>query len=82
MTGEGMNKELAPAVCSFVLRCHPLVGSDEWRIRVTYVQGEEETIVCSLTEAVRYMEQMMGRGQLSEGRGSRYGAGAEAEAEG
>lgn len=53
------------AVGSFVVRCRvrqDADGSGDWRIRITYVQGQEEQTVASWEEAVGYMQLMMKRG--------------------
>ncbi|KJB85911.1 hypothetical protein AZ66_21900 [Paenibacillus sp. E194] len=52
-------------VGSFVVRCRvrqETEGLDDWRIRITYVQGQEEQTVASWEEAVGYMQLMMKRG--------------------
>lgn len=52
-------------VSSFVLR-FSCVDEEEieqqWRIRVTHVQGEDEIVVNSISEAVKYMEGILKKG--------------------
>ncbi|TDL51184.1 hypothetical protein E2R60_21420 [Paenibacillus dendritiformis] len=55
------------AVGSFVIRCQTRyedTSCDAWRIRVTYVQGQEELTVASWEEAVLFMQQRMKRGNM------------------
>ncbi|NKI21659.1 hypothetical protein HFN20_10580 [Paenibacillus dendritiformis] len=55
------------AVGSFVLRCqtrYDEASCGAWRIRVTYVQGQEERTVASWEEAVLFMQQRMKRGNM------------------
>lgn len=53
-------------VTSFVVRFSPmgqedLPESNRWRIRVTHVQGQEETTVVSMEEMCELMEQILNR---------------------
>jgi hypothetical protein len=53
------------AVSSFVLRCSFVKDEQDggqWRIRVTYVQGEDEIVVGSVKEAMGYIEGILERG--------------------
>ncbi|MCE5171518.1 hypothetical protein LQV63_19640 [Paenibacillus profundus] len=62
---QGGAAEGGTAVGSFVIRCqahHDEALCDAWRIRVTYVQGQEEMTVASWEEAVLFMQQRMKRG--------------------
>ncbi|CAH8707762.1 hypothetical protein M5W83_00550 [Paenibacillus thiaminolyticus] len=55
------------AVGSFVIRCQTRfddASGGAWRIRVTYVQGQEEQTVASWEEAVLFMQQRMKRGNM------------------
>lgn len=52
-------------VGSFVVRCRvrqDADGAGDWRIRITFVQGQEEQTVASWEEAVGFMQLMMKRG--------------------
>jgi hypothetical protein len=54
-------------VTSFVVRFSPMGQEDiqeskRWRIRVTHVQGQEETTIASMEELCEYMEQILKRG--------------------
>ena len=51
-------------ITSFVVRCslidvNEVTNKKEWRIRVSYVQGEEEIIVTDLDDAVDYMKRII-----------------------
>ncbi|MBN3525465.1 hypothetical protein [Paenibacillus apiarius] len=63
--GPGGVLECGTTVGSFVIRCqahHDEAVCDAWRIRVTYVQGQEEMTVASWEDAVVFMQQRMKRG--------------------
>lgn len=52
-------------ISSFVLRFSLAnrseeTGGKQWRIRVTHVQGKEETSFSTMEEAVKYMQKVLG----------------------
>lgn len=65
--GQRERADGGTAVGSFVIRCQTRyddASCGAWRIRVTYVQGQEELTVASWEEAVLFMQQRMKRGNM------------------
>jgi hypothetical protein len=52
-------------IASFVIRCHPTdvdkaTNQQKWRIKVTHVQRDEETLFETIEEATLFMKKIMG----------------------
>jgi hypothetical protein len=64
LLGRGSLMELNP-IASFVVRIsiadyHDNTDQKRWRIKVTYVQQETETLFNSMEEATEYMKKIAG----------------------